>query len=59
MIRLDRRDRQEAEDMLKWVFQNSFWSGVIRSGGNFRDKYEKIRTQFKQKDILDGSVRLV
>lgn len=57
MIRLDKRDPQEAANLITWAQHDSFWRSNILSMSKFRKQYDKLRlqavSQSKQKQSRD------
>lgn len=49
MKRLDNRTEEEIRQALEFAVNNSFWKPNIRSGKKFREKYETLIIQYKQK----------
>lgn len=45
MLRLDRRDPDEVEVLLRWALADSFWRRNIRSMGKLRDQYDRLRDE--------------
>ncbi len=54
MLRLDKRDPDEAERLLRWCQANSFWRAIIHSMSKFREKYDTLRLQ--QLEERGGSI---
>ena len=45
MIRLDKRDPQEAANLITWAQNDDFWKSNILSMDKFRKQYDKLRLQ--------------
>ncbi len=45
MIRLDKRDPQEAANLMTWAQNDHFWRANILSMGKFRKQYDKLKRQ--------------
>jgi len=45
MIRLDKRDPEEAAYLITWAQNDSFWQANILSMGTFRKQYDKLKRQ--------------
>jgi len=43
LLRIDNRDRVEAEKVLRWCQQDDFWRTNIMSPATFRKQYDKLR----------------
>lgn len=51
--RIDRHPWEEIGAVLGWCQEDRFWQNQILSGGNFRDKYDRLLLQAKQKGVFD------
>ena len=45
MMRLDKRDPQEAANLMTWAQNDHFWRANILSMGKFRKQYDKLKRQ--------------
>jgi hypothetical protein len=45
MMRLDKRDPQEAAYLMTWAQNDHFWRANILSMGKFRKQYDKLKRQ--------------
>lgn len=45
LLERDKRDRSEAERLIRWCQSHEFWRGVILSMPKFREKYDQLRLQ--------------
>ena len=46
--RIDGRDFKEIKDVMEWTVKDSFWSTVILSTRNFRDKFTQLKIQMEK-----------
>ncbi|WP_331662001.1 hypothetical protein, partial [Lachnoclostridium sp.] len=49
MVRLDKRSQEDIYNTLVYSQTNAFWKPNIRSTSKFREKYETLRSQMKNK----------
>lgn len=47
ILRIDRQPAAEIEKVIRWSQAHSFWSGQILSGGNLREKWDKLTAQMR------------
>lgn len=59
MLSADGRDRAEAERLIRWCQDDTFWRGVILSMPNFRKHYDAIRLQHERNAPRPRRGRLV
>jgi len=45
LIRVDKRDPQEAARLIEWCQQDSFWSANVLSMATFRKQYDRLKRQ--------------
>ncbi len=62
MLRLDKRDASEIEEVIEWCQADSFWSGNILSGEKLRKQYDQLvtkkdKTKTKPISILDRKIK--
>ena len=52
MLRLDGRDLQKVEEVIRWCQADDFWRGNILSGAKLREKFDQLTMQMQR----DGQV---
>jgi hypothetical protein len=55
MLRIDKRDKVEIAEVIKWCQQDSFWQNNILSTAKLREKYDQLNIKRKTPSQIKGS----